>query len=196
MDLNTLIALALFVIVASVTPGPNNILLMATASTAGFRGTLPLLAGIVVGFLCVVVVTGLGVGAMLMAFPEVRIGLKLLGLGYMLWLAVVLWRSARHGPGEAKKVAPGFLVGVLLQAVNPKGITMAIGANSAFASPEAPVLSVAIIAGTFFTLGPACMLLWVYMGAFANQRLSERGSMIFTRSMSVLTVVAGILMVV
>src|SRR5690606_14213519 len=92
MSLDVFAALILFAFVTSITPGPNNLMLMASGVNFGFRRTVPHMLGIGAGFLSLLLGVGFGLGAVLAAFPALHAALKVGGGAYLLYLA---WRIAR-----------------------------------------------------------------------------------------------------
>src|SRR4051812_43476527 len=84
-------ALALFIFVAAVTPGPNNAMLMASGAKFGLKKTVPHMVGVVVGFAILIAVVGLGLGALFAVFPFLHTILRWAGALYLLWLA---WKIA------------------------------------------------------------------------------------------------------
>ena len=134
-EMNTEILLALigFAFVTSVTPGPNNMMLLASGANFGFRRSLPHMLGIGMGHSLMVFLVGIGLGAVINTLPGLMLALKALALAYMLWLA---WKIAHAAAPEG--TAPGaqpmtFLQAAAFQWVNPKAWAMALGAISAYA---------------------------------------------------------------
>jgi threonine/homoserine/homoserine lactone efflux protein len=87
------------------TPGPNNIMLMASGLNYGFRRTLPHVAGVTIGFSFLVAVIGLGLGAVFAAYPVLHTILKYAGAAYLIYLAIVIAMSGpadTDGAGERK----------------------------------------------------------------------------------------------
>src|SRR5207237_9643922 len=100
MSIDLFVALTTFAFVAAVTPGPNNVMVMAQGLNFGFRRTLAPLFGVIFGFMFMIVVAGLGLGPLFQRFPVVLRMLMWVGGAYMLWLA---WKIANSGPmGEGK----------------------------------------------------------------------------------------------
>ncbi len=101
MPLDVFLALASFAFVMAFTPGPNNIMLTASGANFGFARSIPHMAGVVVGFVILLVVSGGGLGALLVTFPSLQTALKVVGAAYMLWLA---WKIANaHGGQDRRK---------------------------------------------------------------------------------------------
>jgi threonine/homoserine/homoserine lactone efflux protein len=133
MSPEILSALLLFAFATSVTPGPNNLMLMASGANYGFRRTVPHMLGISLGHLFMVVVLGLGLAQVFTTWPVAHAMLKVLSVAYMLYLA---WRIATAAPpGEARATGRPFtfLEAAAFQWVNPKAWAMALTAISVYA---------------------------------------------------------------
>ncbi|MEZ6930299.1 LysE family translocator [Aeromonas sp. S16(2024)] len=115
-----LYAVVLFAISASVTPGPNNIMVMSAGANFGIRRSLPLLMGICVGFTLMLLLVGLGFGQLFTLFPSLHFVIKCVGTLYLLYLAWLIARSADEVTGDASARPLGFLKGALFQWVNAK----------------------------------------------------------------------------
>ncbi|GIL00999.1 MAG: lysine transporter LysE [Alphaproteobacteria bacterium] len=162
MPLEALLALAVFAFVTSVTPGPNNLMLLASGVNFGLRRTIPHMLGIGVGFGVLLLCVGYGLGQMLTLFPVAFTALKLAGGAYLVYLA---WRIAMSG--EVGEAAAGARPITLIEAaafqwVNPKGWVMAVGA--VYTDPDRYVASVMLVAGVFVAIGVAAISLWAAMG--------------------------------
>jgi threonine/homoserine/homoserine lactone efflux protein len=134
IDVSFFLALAMFAFVTSVTPGPNNIMLLASGAQFGFRRTLPHMLGIVLGVATLLLSTLLGLGALFTLYPPLYSVLKWVGCAYLLWLA---WKiaSAPVGNLDTKKASSSpmsWWQALLFQYVNPKAWMMAIGCVSTF----------------------------------------------------------------
>jgi threonine/homoserine/homoserine lactone efflux protein len=132
MTAEALGALALFALVSSITPGPNNLMLLASGANFGFRRTLPHMAGVGLGFVFLLLCVGAGLGVVLERWPLLADGLRVACLAY---LAVLVWRIATAAPPESA-AARGrpftFLEAAAFQWVNPKGWAMALTTISAY----------------------------------------------------------------
>lgn len=167
-------ALLLFVTVTLITPGPNNAMLMASGLTYGFRRGLPHLLGVALGFGAMVFAVGLGLGAVLAAFPVAYAVLKYAGAAYLLFLA---WRIATAEPtfSTASPAARPmtFLQAAAFQWLNPKGWVMAVGAVSTYAAVAPFPINMALIAGLFATLGLVSSAVWLGFGHGLRQVLTD-----------------------
>lgn len=173
-----LLALVGFAVATSVTPGPNNTMLLASGVNHGFRRTLPHIAGIVGGCVVMVLLIGLGLGRLLEAFPLVYVGLRYAGAAYLLLLA---WRLARSDTVRAgARARPmGFGAAMLFQWVNPKAWVMVVGAVTSYAPQAGFVRSVAAIALVLALVSLSAASLWAGFG-LALRRLLDRPSRVRT----------------
>ena len=87
MTIDVLSALALFALITSITPGPNNLMLMASGANFGFARTVPHMMGITLGFMVMLLLVGFGLIRVFDAFPVIYSVLKILSLIYLIYLA-------------------------------------------------------------------------------------------------------------
>ncbi len=162
MNTTLLPALTLFALASSVTPGPNNMMLLSSGANFGFRRTIPHILGIAIGFMLMLVLAGLGLAGLLESHPGIRRLMQGAAFLYLLWLA---FRIARAGAPEARRAARplGFLQAAAFQWVNPKGWAMALSALALYApgAGGAAVLQVALVFGALML---PCVSLWVLLG--------------------------------
>jgi threonine/homoserine/homoserine lactone efflux protein len=166
-----LIPLIGFAVAASITPGPNNVMVAASAANHGLRATVPGMLGITVGFTVMLAVVGLGIAGVLAALPTLALALRLV---CMAWLLVLAWRIANAGaPGSGPRRPPlGFLGAALFQWANPKAWMLAIGAAGTFIQAGHPLgPQVALIAGTFCVVCLPCVSTWAALGSMARRLL-------------------------
>jgi threonine/homoserine/homoserine lactone efflux protein len=172
MSIDALLALCLFAFVTSITPGPSNLMLLASGANFGFRRTLPQVAGITLGFTALLLAVGLGLGAALAAWPALHTGLKAAGAAYLLHLA---WRIGRSrslgGGGEARPLT--LWQSAAFQWVNPKAWAVAATTMAVHASPEAPLLSVLPICAAFAVVNLPSILAWAGCGLALRRLLSD-----------------------
>ena len=129
MSLELLSALLVFCFVSSITPGPNNFMLLASGVNFGFRRSLPHLAGVAIGFLWLILAVGFGLGTLLTLFPPLHLGLKIAGGAYLLYLAWKIASARTLSDGKTAAARPmTFFQAVLFQWVNPKAWVMAVTA--------------------------------------------------------------------
>jgi threonine/homoserine/homoserine lactone efflux protein len=174
-----LLGFAGFVFVVSVTPGPNNAMLLASGANHGFRRSVPQLLGIAFGCVAMLVAVALGVGEAFRAAPALHDALRVAGGAYLLWLAWCIARSGEAEPGDGR--APGarrpitFLQSALFQWVNPKAWIMTIGAVAAYAPREASAADIAALAVVMAVVGLPSAAIWSGFGVAIRPLLGEPG---------------------
>jgi threonine/homoserine/homoserine lactone efflux protein len=163
--MNQLLGLAGFALVGSITPGPNNSLLLASGSRFGFRRTAGHVAGTALGMGALVFVVAGGVGVALLAVPGLELALKVVGSAYLLYLAARIATS--HGAGGAVVARPlGLLGAVAFQFANPKGWLFALAAAGTFLPPGlTPVAGGLVVAATCATVILPTAAVWAAGGA-------------------------------
>ena len=119
MSAAELSALTLLFAAATFTPGPNTTLSTALAANRGLRGTLHFICAVPVGW-ALLLLCGLGLGALVLAAPLLRWAILFMGVVYMLWLAARLARSGTLGQADARQLDVSFVEGVGLQFLNVK----------------------------------------------------------------------------
>ena len=165
MSESLLYAFLIFAAVMAFTPGPNNIMLLSSGLTYGFRRTLPLLAGILLGGTFMIAAVGLGLGAVFSAYPVLKTILKYAGAAYLVYLAVVIAISDTTSTGQGATRGPiSFWSAVLLQWVNVKAWVMIIGTITVYAAIAAYPLNIAIQTGICFLIGILATTTWALFG--------------------------------
>lgn len=162
-----LLPLLAFVLVSTITPGPNNFLLATSGIKFGVRASLPHMVGIQCGVHLLAVLCGLGLGQLLLLFPDALIGLKVFGTCYLVYLA---WKIIGFRLGEDTLEQGGkpmsVLQALLFQFSNPKAWMMATtGLNISIGIDGSMLTAVLAFAVCFVTLGLVCNFLWLYAGA-------------------------------
>jgi threonine/homoserine/homoserine lactone efflux protein len=168
------VALTVFAFVATITPGPNNLMVLASGVNFGFRRTVPHMLGITGGFAVLVIAVGLGLGALLTAFPDVETGLKVAGGAYLLYLAwkIATTRSLSVG-GEGRAQPMTFLQAAAFQWVNPKAWVLALTSMAFYTAPAAPIQSMAVAILVFTAMIPPVVALWTGFGTALRNWLSD-----------------------
>ncbi|MDA0722465.1 MAG: LysE family translocator [Proteobacteria bacterium] len=190
MTYDILIALVGFAFASSVTPGPNNVMLMASGANYGLRRTVPHMLGISVGHAFMVFMVGVVLLGVFLAYPALNIVLKVVSAAYMLWLA---WKIANAVPPEMKQVTGKpftFLQAAAFQWVNPKAWFMATTAISAYAPQDRGlVLGSLMVAGIFATTNLPAVTIWAWIGVQLRRWLgTARRLRVFNISMALLLV--------
>ncbi|MDE2445821.1 MAG: LysE family translocator [Alphaproteobacteria bacterium] len=165
MTYDLFIALVVFAAIAAFTPGPNNTMLMASGINFGFRSTLPLIFGVMIGFPFMIACIGLGLGKVFEFYPIIYTVMKYVGAAYMLWLA---WKIATARPSGENGAAVGepitFFQACALQWVNPKGWVMAVTSLSAYTVAASYYSCVAIVVAVAAVMGIGSATTWAMFG--------------------------------
>jgi threonine/homoserine/homoserine lactone efflux protein len=184
------IALSTYTFVMSITPGPNNIMLLASGARFGIRRTLPHLAGVSAGFTAQTVAVCAGLGVVADWLPGVQAWLTWAGVAFMAWLSVRLLRSGP--PAEAAATAAAqplsFIEAVLFQAINPKAWVIALTTASVFMPKSGDlVLALAGITLVLIAINLPCIGAWAVGGSALRGWLAdERRRLAFNVTMAVL----------
>lgn len=165
-------AFAAFALVSSLTPGPNNTMLLASGVNFGFARTVPHLLGVTLGFSLMVALVGLGLGSVFQAWPWAWQALRVGAAIYLTWLA---WKLATSGAVEDREVARpmGFLHAVAFQWVNPKAWVMAVGACSTYVLHANMWVNVALLAGIFAVINLPSVAMWAVCGSALRRWLAR-----------------------
>ena len=166
-------ALALFAFVSSITPGPNNTMLMASGANFGFRASIPHLMGVSGGFFILVVAVGLGLGGLFSAYPELHDILSVAGGLYLLWLAWKIATSKGMTTSGSSGKPQTFLQAAAFQWVNPKAWAMALGAVTAYAPREHYVANIVAVSLIFVAINLPCVMSWTGFGVGLRRFLDK-----------------------
>ncbi|PAL25655.1 LysE family translocator [Sphingopyxis sp. GW247-27LB] len=189
MEQTTLAALSAFALVTSITPGPNNMMLMASGANFGLRRTVPHALGVGIGFTLMIVLVGVGLMELFDLFPVLNLILKVVSVVYLLWLA---WKIANAAAPDTEGGARGkpmsFVQAMLFQWVNPKAWSMALTAIALYA-PDRNLAAVALVAAVFGVINLPSTSLWAVMGQALRGWLSSPARLrVFNWTMAALLV--------
>lgn len=185
-----LLAFVAFVVVMFFTPGPNNIMLMSSGLTYGFRRTLPHMAGVTLGFAFMIASVGVGLGTVFLAYPVLETVLKYAGAAYLVYLAVVIAMSGPPTAEQATRRGPmTFWSAAMFQWVNGKGWVIVIGTITAYAAIAQFPWNILIQTAVSLAIGTASTVAWALFGSVLRPvRRSARSVRVFNIVMAVLLV--------
>ncbi len=188
MTYDILMALIAFAFVSSITPGPNNLMLMASGANFGFRRTIPHMLGIGLGFTFMVLLVGAGLVQVFDRYPISHTLLKVLSVLYLLYLA---WKIAHAAPAKGADAAGTpmtFLQAAAFQWVNPKAWAMALTATAAYA-PEQSLNAILLVALVFGAINLPSVSTWTVLGQqMARVLTNPRRLLVFNWTMAALLV--------
>ncbi|WP_298849381.1 LysE family translocator [uncultured Ruegeria sp.] len=188
MTYDILLALITFAFVTSITPGPNNLMLMASGANFGFRRSIPHMLGIGIGFTFMVLLVGAGLVQVFDRYPVSYTVLKVVSVVYLLYLA---WKIAHAAPAksaEATGTPMTFLQAAAFQWVNPKAWAMALTAVTAY-TPNQTLYAIALVALVFGAVNLPSVSTWTFLGQqMARILTNPRRLVVFNWTMAVLLV--------
>lgn len=177
------IALALFVLISSITPGPNNFMLMASGANFGIKRTIPHIAGVCTGVIIMIFLLELGISHLLETYPVTVSVLKILCSAYLIYLAYKIANA--HPISDKKKVKSkpfNFTQACLFQWINPKAWAMGLSILSVYRFPAEFEFGLILTTLVFICVNLPCITLWTAIGTRIKQRINnQRNLVIFNR---------------
>ncbi|WP_053135141.1 LysE family translocator [Pseudomonas sp. MIACH] len=189
-----LLPFLLFAFIASITPGPTNILVLSNSARYGLRAALPIILGACAGAAGIVLAVGSGLGESLIHLPRVQTAMQWVGVTWLSYLAWQIFSApARAVETDTAHRRLGMIGAAGLQLVNPKTWMMALAVVSVFAGQgegrQAHVLSLSIV---FFLVSLPCLGVWAVLGAGSGRMLaSARAMQRLNQVMAILLLVAA-----
>lgn len=190
MKYDLLLSLIGFAFATSVTPGPNNMMLLASGVNFGFRRTLPHMLGVSLGHAFMVFLVGIGLAQVFLHWPQLGLMLKVVSVAYMLWLAWKIANAAAPNEGQTEGRPFNFLQAAAFQWVNPKAWAMALTAVTVYAQGTG-VWAMFAVAVVFCAVNLPSVSLWAYAGQQLRRWLTtNRRLQVFNVLMAVLLVLS------
>ncbi|AXF86344.1 Cysteine/O-acetylserine efflux protein [Ephemeroptericola cinctiostellae] len=186
MSLNLFLSMLAFALVASITPGPVNILSLSSGVQHGFRNTMRHVTGATVGFTLLLLLIGLGMHELLHTRPWLSQSIRWGGVVFLLYMAIQLARdNGELNPSNDNK-KPSYLRGALMQWLNPKAWLASIAGMGAYAA-DGDVRLTLQFAAIYFVVCYASLTVWAYAGVFLRRYFTEpRHLHLFNRAMALL----------
>jgi threonine/homoserine/homoserine lactone efflux protein len=185
----TLLPFLLFAFVASITPGPTNILILSNSARFGFFAALPIIVGACASAATLVLLVGTGAGTSLSEWPMLQTLMQWAGVAWLTYLAwQIFCAPAVAIAAENTEKRLGLLGAVSLQWINPKTWMMALAVVSVFAGAgENRLAHVVCLSLAFFLISLPCLGVWALLGAGSARWLrSPRAMQRFNRCMGLL----------
>ena len=172
MTYDVFFALVGFALATSITPGPNNLMLMASGANFGFRRSVPHMAGISLGHMFMIVLIGLGLIRLFETFPLLHTALTIASVAYLLFLAWKIAHAAPPAEGKAGGTPMTFLQAAAFQWVNPKAWFMALTAITVYA-PSQSLAAILSVAAVFAAVNLPSVSVWTWMGQQIRRYLTS-----------------------
>ena len=190
MTIAALLPFLMFAIVASATPGPNNIMVLAAAATRGLKRTIPLVLGVTIGFGFMVAVVGVGLAAPLARFPHLHDAMRWIGA---VWMLVLAWKIGRTPgmvlPGREAFAPLGFWGACAFQWINPKAWVLAVATAATYGVRGVdPFLQSLVLALVFILVSLPSVSGWALLGLGVGRFLAT------PRRMRIFNVIMGVLL--
>lgn len=183
----------LFAVVASITPGPTNLLVFSNSARFGWSAALPIILGGCGAAAALVLAVGSGLGEALARMPRVQQAMSVVGVIWLSWLA---WQIFRSPPANLERNANAARLGLVgaaaLQLVNPKTWLMALAVVSVYAGHGADRLDrVQVLSLLFFLVSIPCMSVWAGLGIGSQRLLSPSRMQRLNQWMAILLLVSA-----
>lgn len=191
-----ILAMALFSMIMSITPGPVNIITLNSGLNYGFRQTMPYVSGATLGFTLLLLILGMGLSSMIIAYPMMLRFISCIGTAYMFYMGykIMMSKSSLDNQFEVNQ-APQFMNGALLQWSNPKAWMACLSGLSTFTSATS-IMPLITFVSIYFVICYFCMGIWAAAGMKLKSILTgERYMRWFTRLMGLLLIATSIYMV-
>jgi len=194
MNFTIVVAFLLLTVPAFVTPGPNNLMLMASSAKFGALRTLPHMAGVNIGYPVMLFLIGLGLGEIFTSFPVLQSMLKYAAAAYFLWMAWhLLGLKVGEDSGAARPMR--FFEAALFQWVNPKAWVISISFISAFMVPgENRMISLLLITLGCVLVGPVASITWIFFGKQLQMFLRRTGTEKFLGAILALLMLSAVVL--
>lgn len=196
MSWQEFIALLTLATATSFTPGPNTTLSTALAANFGLRRALRFVCAVPVGWGLLLSACAAGLGSLIVAMPLLRVGIKAMGISYLLWLALRLSRSAQLAVADQSRLSVTFWQGVLLQFVNIKAWMLALTVVAGWIAGTSDAgQRFALVLPVMLCFGLASNFTYALTGSLLREWLAHGNRLLlFNRLMAVLLVCTALWM--
>jgi threonine/homoserine/homoserine lactone efflux protein len=186
--MSLIIAMSLFALSMSVSPGPVNLVTFSSGLNYGFLPSLPFVAGAALGFTLLLVVVGLGLGQMVALSPALMQVLTYAGTAFICYMGYKIATAHPELPGAPER-QPHFFQGAALQWLNPKAWIASLSGVSAFEATLGNGLFV--FASLYLVICFFSVAVWAFAGARVSGLLRDRSNLLWCNR-----VMGGLLIIV
>ncbi|CAM2166509.1 cysteine/O-acetylserine efflux protein [Paraburkholderia sacchari] len=171
--LSALPAGMLFVVVTTITPGPNNTMLLASGVNFGFKRTVPHILGISAGVVVLMLSVGFGLGEIFRHVPWLYTALEAASVAYLLWLAWKIGTSGMLKEKGGERRPMRFHEAIAFQWINPKAWMMVLTAATTIRLSADFGVNTVVMAALFYVIGLPCICLWAAFGTGMRRFLGD-----------------------
>lgn len=190
--MSLMMSMAAFALVASITPGPVNIVALSSGARFGFRASQRHVAGATLGFVLLLVLMGLGLHELLQRWPALTQGVQWAGVAFLLYMAFKLAADNGHVQAREAAQAPSMLYGAIMQWLNPKAWLACVAGMGAFVA-DGEARLVWQFAAIYLVICYVSVGCWAYAGTFLRGFLNNPAGMrLFNRAMALLLVASAV----
>ena len=193
MNISEITALLALTTAASFTPGPNTTLSTALAANYGLKRAMVFVCAVPIGWGLLFTLCAGGVGALVVAMPALRLGIKVLGVGYLLWLAYKIGTASQLSAVDESRLNVTFFEGVMLQFLNIKAWMLALAVVAGWMAGRADAASrFALLLPVMLFFGFTSNLLYATMGSLLRDWLQKGARLLwFNRFMAAVLAVTA-----
>ncbi|MDR3101369.1 MAG: LysE family translocator [Paraburkholderia sp.] len=163
----------LFVVVTTITPGPNNTMLLASGVNFGFRRTVPHILGISAGVVVLMLSVGFGLGEVFRHVPWLYTALEAASVAYLLWLAWKIGTSGMLKEKGGERRPMRFHEAIAFQWINPKAWMMVLTAATTIRLSADFGTNTVVMAALFYVIGLPCICVWAAFGTGMRRFLDD-----------------------
>ena len=195
MNIEMISALMLFAFVSSITPGPNNLMLMASGANFGVRRSVQHILGVTLGFMLMIFLVGMGLAQVFSTYP---VTYNVLKVGCVVFLVYLAWRIATAAPTSTDSEGGqplNFIQAALFQWVNPKAWAMAISAISVYASTHS-MTEVLWVTAIFGVINLPCICSWTALGQQIHQYVASPSRLRWFNGIMAVALLLSLIMII
>lgn len=186
MNSTLIIHMIVFALVASISPGPVNLVCLSSGTRHPLSKGLVFVTGATLGFITLFVTIGMGLYSILMSVPSFNIILRWAGVAFLIYLSVLLFRDDGKLPDAKESKAPGFITGAMMQWLNPKAWLASTSGISAYTSGD-DLNEVIVFAALYMPICWFSLSCWVYAGVYLRRYIQRPTVLItFNRGLALL----------
>ncbi len=172
MLVSTIISMGVFALVASVSPGPVNLVGVSSGARYGLAVGLKFITGATLGFIALFLLIGFGLQQLLLLLPDAMMYLKWAGVGFLLYVSYQLFRDSGELSDQQASAVPTPWLGAAMQWLNPKAWLASVSGIAAYTNPSEPV-GLWLFAGLYLVICWGSLASWVLLGVWMREKLNS-----------------------
>ncbi|RWS83759.1 LysE family translocator [Klebsiella michiganensis] len=186
--MSLILAMFMFALTMSISPGPVNMVIISSGANHGFRKTLPFISGATTGFTLLLILVGFGFYVVIDKYPLFFNYLNIAGSAFIIYMGYKIAASAPE-LSLKKNDTPGFVQGFLLQWLNPKAWIACASGVALFSEPATQTMLMVFII-IYFLVCYISLAAWAVLGNNVSILLNN------AQRIRVFNVLMGVLLIV